>query len=359
MPELMKVAGKEHLEGMIVGLANWPGKAVADVEKRFIAKTGEPWFGHDSIFPYAHVLIYKEALERTASTDRKKLGEMLHKIDLKDGPAQVLPRRPRQVRGERPPCRRRAVHRAVAEGPPDGRASGVHRGRRRRSGRSRSSESRVASRGRSARRAPASAEFPSAAAYTRVMNRQMIRLLGPALTAAALAGCAAGAPSAGVGAPAAPVKLDVIFVATDLEIVNAMLTLAGVTRDDVVYDLGCGDGRIVIAAAKEFGARGVGVDLDPQRIREAQANAVRAGVADRVTFRVQDIFDTDIQSATVVTLFLSPELNARLRPKLTSQLKPGSRIVSHRYGIGDWVPERTVTLNVRETRNHIFLWRVP
>ena len=150
-----------------------------------------------------------------------------------------------------------------------------------------------------------------------------------------------------------------IFVATDLTIVNAMLTLANVTRDDVVYDLGCGDGRIVIAAAKEFGARGVGVDLDPQRIREAQANAVRAGVADRVTFRVQDLLDTDIQSATVVTLFLSPELNARLRPKLTSELKPGSRIVSHRYGIGDWVPERTVTLMVREIRNHIFLWRVP
>jgi SAM-dependent methyltransferase len=191
------------------------------------------------------------------------------------------------------------------------------------------------------------------------MTRQMIRLLRPVLTAAALSGCAAGVPSAGVSEPAAPAKLDVIFVATDLEIVNAMLTLGGVTRDDVVYDLGCGDGRIVIAAAKEFGARGVGVDLDPQRIREAQANAARAGVADRVMFRVEDVFDVDIQSATVVTLFLSPELNARLRPKLTSQLRPGARIVSHRYGIGDWVPERTVTLNVRETRNHIFLWRVP
>jgi SAM-dependent methyltransferase len=184
-------------------------------------------------------------------------------------------------------------------------------------------------------------------------------LLGPVLTAAMLSGCTAGAPSAGVGAPAAPVKLDVIFVATDLTIVNAMLTLAGVTRDDVVYDLGCGDGRIVIAAAKEFGARGVGVDLDPQRIREAQENAVRAGVADRVKFRVEDVFDTDIQSATVVTLFLSPELNARLRPKLTSQLKPGTRIVSHRYGIGDWMPEKTRTVTVSETRNHVFLWRVP
>jgi SAM-dependent methyltransferase len=191
------------------------------------------------------------------------------------------------------------------------------------------------------------------------MKRQVIRVLLPVVTAAGLAGCAAGVSPGGVSEPAAPVKLDVIFVATDLSIVNAMLTLAGVTRDDVVYDLGCGDGRIVIAAAKEFGARGVGVDLDPQRIREAQANAVRAGVADRVTFRVQDIFDTDIQPATVVTLFLSPELNARLRPKLTGQLKPGSRIVSHRYGIGDWVPEETRTVMVSETRNHVFLWRVP
>jgi SAM-dependent methyltransferase len=191
------------------------------------------------------------------------------------------------------------------------------------------------------------------------MNRQVTRLLRPVLTATVLAGCTTGVPVARDGGPAPLVKLDVIFVATDLEIVNAMLTLANVTRDDVVYDLGCGDGRIVIAAAKELGARGVGVDLDPQRIREAQANAVRAGVADRVTFRVQDIFDTDIQPATVVTLFLSPEVNARLRPKLTSQLKPGTRIVSHRFGIGDWVPERTDTLSVRGIRNHIFLWRVP
>ena len=91
VPELMKVAGKEHLEGMIVGLANWPGKDIGDLEKRFVAKTNEPWFGHDSIFPYAHVMIFKEALERTASTDRKKLGEMMHKIDLKDGPAKLFP----------------------------------------------------------------------------------------------------------------------------------------------------------------------------------------------------------------------------------------------------------------------------
>src|SRR5581483_1482075 len=133
----------------------------------------------------------------------------------------------------------------------------------------------------------------------------------------------------------------------------SMLRLADVTLEDTVYDLGCGDGRIVIAAARDFGARGVGVDLDPRSIREAQA------VADRVTFRVQDILDTDIRPATVVTLFLSLELNQRLRPKLTAELGFGSRVVSHRYGIGDWMPERSVTLSARETRNHIFLRRVP
>ena len=91
VPELLKVAGKEHLEGMIVGLANWPGKDLGDLEKRFVTRTGEPWFGHDSIFPYAHVMIFKEALERTGSTDRKKLGQMMHTIDLKDGPAKFFP----------------------------------------------------------------------------------------------------------------------------------------------------------------------------------------------------------------------------------------------------------------------------
>jgi hypothetical protein len=195
-------------------------------------------------------------------------------------------------------------------------------------------------------------------AYTHSMGRRIIRLPVSVRIAAALVGCTAVMPPGG-GEASAPVKLDVIFVATDVETVNAMLMLGGVTRDDVVYDLGCGDGRIVIAAVKEFGARGVGVDLDHQRIREARASAVRAGVADRATFGVQDMFETDIKSATVVMLFLAPALNARQRPKLTSQLGPGSRIVSHRYGIGDWVPERTLALSVRETRNQIFPWRVP
>jgi SAM-dependent methyltransferase len=183
-----------------------------------------------------------------------------------------------------------------------------------------------------------------------------------AATGMLAAGCAPGSdwPGAGLGEPGeASVRLDVIWVPTDLAVANEMLRLAGVTRDDVVYDLGCGDGRIVIAAAKEFGARGVGIDLDPQRILEARRYAARAGVTDRVTFRVQDLFDTDLREATVVTLFLSPELNLRLRPKLLSELGPGSRIVSHRYGIGDWEPEKMATVSILESANRVFLWRVP
>lgn len=180
------------------------------------------------------------------------------------------------------------------------------------------------------------------ATATRLTSRRGIRWVRPVVAAALLAGCAAGVPGAGDREPSAAAKLDVVFVPTAPAVVTAMLELAGVGPDDVVYDLGCGDGRIVIAAAREFGARGVGVDLDPQRVREARAHADRAGVGDRVTFRVEDVFETDIRNATVVTLFLSPELNARLRPKLVGELRPGTRIVSHRYGIADWAPERTV-----------------
>lgn len=190
------------------------------------------------------------------------------------------------------------------------------------------------------------------------MGRPPGRLIALLLVGATLAGCAGHPGISGEGGPG-PARLDVIFVATDVEVVRAMLTLAGVTRGDVVYDLGCGDGRIVIAAAREFGARGVGIDLDPRLIHEARANAERAGVGDRVTFRVEDLFGTDLREATVVTLFLSPELNTRLRPKLVAELPPGGRIVSHRYGIGDWVPDRSVTVAVRETRSQIFLWMTP
>ena len=129
------------------------------------------------------------------------------------------------------------------------------------------------------------------------------------------------------------------YVATPADVVDRMLTLAKVGPQDVVYDLGCGDGRIVIAAAQRFGARGVGVDIDPARVQEAQANAKRAGVEHLVTFRVQDALETDVSDATVVTLYLVSALNVKLRPRLTSQLQRGARVVSHNFGMGDWEPD--------------------
>jgi len=160
-------------------------------------------------------------------------------------------------------------------------------------------------------------------------------------------------------APVAAPRVDVIWVPSDLAVVNEMLTLARVGRDDVVYDLGCGDGRIVIEAARRFGARAVGVDLDPKLLGEARRNAVRAGVADRVTFLEQDLFATDLGDATVVTLYLSPEVNLRLRPKLLRELRPGARIVSHEHDLGDWMPDRSVLVPLTERNHRVFLWRVP
>jgi SAM-dependent methyltransferase len=147
---------------------------------------------------------------------------------------------------------------------------------------------------------------------------------------------------------------DVIYVATPQRVVDAMLTLANVTRDDVVYDLGCGDGRIVIAAAKKYGARGVGVDIDPARIRESVANAKAAGVSDKVRFATQDLFETDLHEATVVMLYLLPSLNDRLRPILKRDLRPGSRVVSHSFAMHDWEPSKTVTVD----DTVIYLWRI-
>lgn len=134
---------------------------------------------------------------------------------------------------------------------------------------------------------------------------------------------------------------DVEFVATPEPAVMEMLKLAKVTESDIVYDLGCGDGRIVITAAKEFGARGVGIDIDPQRIKESNENALEAGVTSRVKFLEQDLFQADISEATVVTLFLLPELNLKLRPKLFRELKPGTRILSHDFDMSDWKPDKT------------------
>jgi len=137
---------------------------------------------------------------------------------------------------------------------------------------------------------------------------------------------------------------DVYYVPTPEEVVIEMLQMAQVTQNDIVYDLGCGDGRIVITAAKVFGARGVGVDIDPVRIKESNENARKAGVTDRVEFIEQDFFKTDISKATVVSLYLYPELNLRLRPKLFRELRPGTRIVSHEFDMDDWKPDNMGTV---------------
>ncbi|HEY3045674.1 MAG TPA: class I SAM-dependent methyltransferase [Vicinamibacterales bacterium] len=148
---------------------------------------------------------------------------------------------------------------------------------------------------------------------------------------------------------------DVHYVPTPDAVVSAMLDLAQVTAADVVYDLGSGDGRIVIEAARRYGARAVGIELDPELNKRAAKNAQKAGVAGRVSFVRSDFFKTDLSEATVVTLFLSPNINARLQPKLRRELKPGARIVSHRFPMPpDWKPERD--LAVKGT--HVFLWTI-
>ena len=153
-----------------------------------------------------------------------------------------------------------------------------------------------------------------------------------------------------------PTKGDVIYVPTPPSVVDAMLQVAAVTERDVVYDLGSGDGRIVIAAVKQYGARGVGIEIDPVPLRMAVYRARRAGVEDRVRFVRGDLFEADIGEATVVTLFLFETLNRRLLPKLLRELAPGTRIVAHRYGFGDaWPPERTVQAGA----STLYLWTVP
>ena len=148
------------------------------------------------------------------------------------------------------------------------------------------------------------------------------------------------------------------FVPSPYDVVQRMLTLAEVTRDDVVYDIGCGDGRIVITAAQRFGARGVGIDIDPQRIAEANANAERAGVQHLVKFIQQDAMTVDVSEATVVTLYLLSSSNLKLRPLLTSPLAPGSRIVSHAFSMGDWEPDvLDLYEDERGNTRSLYLWR--
>jgi ribosomal protein L11 methylase PrmA len=148
---------------------------------------------------------------------------------------------------------------------------------------------------------------------------------------------------------------DVIFVPTPQEVVEDMLRLANVQKDDVLYDLGSGDGRIAITAARRYGIKATGIDIDPERIREANENAKKAGVTNLVQFRQEDLFAADFKDATVITLYLLPDLNVKLRPKLWSELKPGTRIVSHQFEMGAWKPEKRLESNGRT----IYFWSVP
>ena len=176
-----------------------------------------------------------------------------------------------------------------------------------------------------------------------------MRFLQSALLCSSLIASPAIGQKAPRGAP------DVHWEPSPPEVVTAMLTLADLKKNDVVYDLGCGDDRIVIAAAREFGARGVGIDIDPQRISESKINARKAGVTRRAKFREEDLFNADIRKATVVTLFLWPSLNLKLLPRLRAELKPGTRIVSYIHNMGDWEPEKEVRVNGRR----ILLWIIP
>jgi SAM-dependent methyltransferase len=152
------------------------------------------------------------------------------------------------------------------------------------------------------------------------------------------------------------IKLDVPYEPSSEDVVRTMLEIANVGKEDIVYDLGCGDGRVVIAAAQKTGARGVGVDLDPERIKESHENARRANVTDRVKFYRNDLFQTEISEATVVMLYLYPEVNLKLRPKLYRELKPGTRVVSHSHDMGTWEPDQTKTV---PNGHRVHFWTIP
>lgn len=156
---------------------------------------------------------------------------------------------------------------------------------------------------------------------------------------------------------AVEVKKDVPYIATPEPVVAAMLKLAKPKKGEVLYDLGCGDGRIVVTAAKQFGVRGVGIDIDPERIAESNENARNASVTERVRFVVGDLFEMDLHDADIITLFLRDDLNERLRPRLFEQLKPGSRVVSHRFAMGDWKPDAVVT--VQPGGQTVYFWVIP
>lgn len=173
----------------------------------------------------------------------------------------------------------------------------------------------------------------------------------PRGAAAAVAPLLVARSTAGPVAPALRTP-DVIFVPTPHHVVDAMLRLAALGKDDVLYDLGCGDGRIPIAAARQYRVRAVGIDIDPERIREADANSRAAGTTALASFRHGDLFEADLSEATVVTLYLLSHLNDKLRPKLVRELRPGARVVSHTFGIGDWIPDRRIDVGGRS----VYLW---
>ena len=155
---------------------------------------------------------------------------------------------------------------------------------------------------------------------------------------------------------AAPMRSpDVPYVPTPQNVVDGMLKLGEVKKGDVLYDLGSGDGRIVVTAAKQFGVKGTGIDINPERIKEANENAQKEGVTELVRFLNQDLFEADIKDATVVTLYLLPSINLKLRPKLWKDLKPGTRIVSHSFDMGDWAAEKRIEVDGR----YLYFWTVP
>jgi SAM-dependent methyltransferase len=181
------------------------------------------------------------------------------------------------------------------------------------------------------------------------------RAAAAGLAALFCATVATAQPAAPAAPPTAePRRPDVIFVPTPEDVVDEMLKVANVTGKDVLYDLGSGDGRIPITAAKRFGTRGLGIDIDPDRIKEANENLKKAGVGDKVKFVQGDLFELDLSPATVITLYLLPALNLKLRPKLL-KLKPGTRIVSHDFDMGDWKPEKHVKVGTRS----VYFWTVP
>lgn len=184
-----------------------------------------------------------------------------------------------------------------------------------------------------------------------------MKLIITAVAALVLAGSAVIPPLVSPPSPPAQENRspDVVFVPTPPEVVEAMLDMAQVKDGDVLYDLGSGDGRIPIAAAKRAKIKATGIDIDPQRIAEANANAKVAGVADRVTFKQADLFTSDFSDASVITLYLLDTLNEKLRPKLLAELKPGTRIVSHAFRMGEWEPEAERDVNGRM----VYFWRVP